>query len=207
MASGKLSPQSVFFDLGFAQAVVVGGDIRFQSCHLSLSLSLLKKFIQNRRLRMRAPPPRFLLKVRQTRRGKRKRAPLLNVSVRFSHSTLYHTMNMIISIQREKSVRFPGGPRTTRRRHQDAASCVSTECVGFAAENREPNHEPLTTDHWFSYPPFFNSISTWRAISFSVSNTPTPWNATDSMTGSSFLRRSLESFSTGNAFGRSRLLS
>jgi len=33
----------------------------------------------------------------------------------------------------------------------------------------------LGTGYWqLPYPPFFNSISTWRAISFSVSNTPTP---------------------------------
>jgi hypothetical protein len=131
MASGKLSPQSVFFDFGFAQAVVVGADIRFQSCHLSLSLFLLKKFIQNRRLGIGAPPPRFLLQIGETSRRKRKRAPLLNVSVPVCHSTVYHTINMIISIQREKSVRLPG-PRATRRRHQDAASCVSTkDCFGF----------------------------------------------------------------------------
>jgi hypothetical protein len=43
----------------------------------------------------------------------------------------------------------------------------------------------------------FNSVSTCRAISFSVSKTPTPWKATASMTGSFFLRSSLERAPTG----------
>ena len=55
------------------------------------------------------------------------------------------------------------------------------------------------------YPPCFNSSSTCRAISFSVSNTPFPWKAIASITGSSFRRNSLARASTGRTLGRSRL--
>jgi hypothetical protein len=55
------------------------------------------------------------------------------------------------------------------------------------------------------YPPCFNSSSTCRAISFSVSNTPFPWKAIASVTGSSFRRNSLARASTGRTLGRSRL--
>ena len=66
----------------------------------------------------------------------------------------------------------------------------------------------LGTGNWvLLYPPCFNSVSTCRAISLSVSNTPTPWKATASTTGSFFLRSSRESASTGRIFGRSRLFS
>src|SRR5439155_21347877 len=53
--------------------------------------------------------------------------------------------------------------------------------------------------------PFFSSINTCRAISFSVSNTPLPWKATASNTGSPRLVSSVLSSSTGMALGRSRL--
>jgi len=57
------------------------------------------------------------------------------------------------------------------------------------------------------YDPCFNSTSTWRAISFRVSNTPLPLKAMASITGSSFLFSSVASLSTGRMLGRSRLLS
>jgi len=60
---------------------------------------------------------------------------------------------------------------------------------------------------YVSYDPCFNSTSTWRAISFRVSNTPLPLKAMASITGSSFLFSSVASLSTGRMFGRSRLLS
>src|ERR1700694_4248725 len=55
------------------------------------------------------------------------------------------------------------------------------------------------------YPPAFNSVSTCFAISFKVSNTPTPWKAIASTMGSFFLRSSVASRSMGRILGRSRL--
>lgn len=79
---------------------------------------------------------------------------------------------------------------------------AATEQRGNAAD---PSGELRTVP--LLYPPAFNSVRTCLAISFSVSKTPTPWNATASTMGSFFLRSSVESISTGKMFGRSRLLS
>jgi hypothetical protein len=95
MASGELAPDSVFFDFSIAETVIIGSDGSFQGCYLPLSLFLLQKFIQNRRLRIGAPPPRLLLQIRKTRWGERKCAPLLNVWVSVRHNTVYHIIGMI----------------------------------------------------------------------------------------------------------------
>src|SRR6266496_133564 len=164
---GKFSPGSLFFYLLIAQVVVVGGNIGFQSCHLSLSLFLLKRFIQNRRLGIGAPPPRFLLQIRETRRGERKRASLFNVPVRVRHSTMYHTISMIISISASSRYGCEVRGRDAGATKTQQAASLQEIVLGLDWQ--------LGTGNWvLLYPPFFNSISTCRAISFSVSNTPTP---------------------------------
>ncbi len=47
MATGKLTPRPVFLHFLIAQAVVVGGYIRFERCQLLLTLFCPEKFIQN----------------------------------------------------------------------------------------------------------------------------------------------------------------
>src|ERR1041385_1510960 len=74
---------------------------------------------------------------------------------------------------------------------------VETGLIGFG--------QLLVANCWAQ--PFFNSIKTSRATSFSVSKTPLPWLAIASNKGSSFLLSSRFSSSIAMALGRSRLLS
>jgi len=104
MASGELAPDFVFFDFSIAQTVIIGSDGRFQGRYLPLPLFLLKKFIQNCRLRIGVSPPCLLLQVGETRRRERKRAPLLNARVRVSHITMYHITGMSIIGHAERAV-------------------------------------------------------------------------------------------------------
>jgi hypothetical protein len=64
MASGKLTPQSVFFNFGVAQAIVVSSDLSVESGSLSFQVLLPEQFVQNRRLRIGTPPPRLLFQIR-----------------------------------------------------------------------------------------------------------------------------------------------
>jgi len=67
--------------------------------------------------------------------------------------------------------------------------------ITFAISQRRRSLQPL----------FFSSASTNFATSFSVSNTPWPWIATASITGSPFFCSCFVSAGTAIAFGKSRL--
>lgn len=95
MASGKLSPAPVFLDFRVCQRVVVGGNLRFKSQLLVFQSFLLEQFVQNCGQGIRVASSRLLLKIRETRRGKGKGAPLLVRLVGTRHNTLYHTMGRI----------------------------------------------------------------------------------------------------------------
>jgi hypothetical protein len=93
MVSGKLAPDFVFFDFSVAEAIVIGADIGLQSSHLPLTLLFPEKVIQNRRLRIGAPPPCFPLQERETLRGECERAPPLDIPIT-DHNIKHHTIGM-----------------------------------------------------------------------------------------------------------------
>ena len=96
MAPGKFSPQFIFFDFGFAQAVVVGGDIRFERRSALFHALFLKQLVQECGLGVQLALACLLLQIRETRRRERECAPLLYAWISVSHSTLYHIKGMII---------------------------------------------------------------------------------------------------------------
>src|SRR5271165_2932836 len=96
IASGKFSPQSVFFDFGFAQAVIVGGDIGFERHSSLFHAFFLKQLVQECGLGVQLSLACLLLQVRETCGGKRKRTSLLYGSVCVGHNTSYHIIGMII---------------------------------------------------------------------------------------------------------------
>lgn len=101
MAPGEFSPQSVFFDFGFAQAVVVGGDIRFERRFSLFHAPFLKQLVQECGLGVQLALACFLLQIRETRRRERECAPLLSAWISVRHSTSYHIIGMIITATSE----------------------------------------------------------------------------------------------------------
>jgi hypothetical protein len=68
MAPGKFSPQSVFFDFGFAQVVVVGGDIGFERRSSLFHALFLYQLVEEGGLRVKLARARLLFQIRETRR-------------------------------------------------------------------------------------------------------------------------------------------
>ena len=96
MTSGKLSPGSVCFDLGFAPAVIVGRDIGVDRRSLSFQVLLSKKFVQDCRLGVGVPPAGFLVQVREILRRQCECTAEFARTPHMFHIIYDNTMSMIL---------------------------------------------------------------------------------------------------------------
>lgn len=77
MASGKLTPRTIFLNFFIGQAVVVRRDLGFVVLHYLFMGLLAQDFVEDRRLRFSTAATRLEFEINEALRRERKRTPLL----------------------------------------------------------------------------------------------------------------------------------